>query len=132
MATTISKITVDSAAKLVDSTSHTMPSAGTTNASEEFEAAISAADGNWYIEISNENGNNAVSVTLVGGSYVGAGDVALGKIEAGRSAVFCADSALCRTADGKIRIKLTPTEGSALVNNDLKLRAVQFLPVETK
>lgn len=131
MATLINTITVTKASILADTNTYTSATVGTTNRKEEFEAEISAADGNWHIEISNEANSFPINVELVAGDYVGAKSMSIGSVMAGHTAVLRIDSSVCKLKNGKVRIGLKPSEGQSLSGGGVKLHAIQFLPVNT-
>lgn len=131
MATLINTITVKGNALLTDTSLFTAPTVSAADTAEEFEAAVNAADGSWFVEIDNTEGSGDVTASLLAGDFVGAGTAELGAVKAGTKAVVFADSAVCK-AGGKIRVALTPAGGAALATCGVKLHAVQFLPAECK
>lgn len=125
MATMINTITVNKANYLTDTMTWVTASSVAGNGTAIFEARVSAPDGRWFIELDNCDGDNDASVVLKGGAFVGAADVRVGAVEAGRTAILFADSAICKNSEGNIQLEVTNAR-------DIKLRAVEFLPAECK
>lgn len=131
MATLINTITVSGVPSVTDTAVYTNATCAQANTAEVFEAKLDAADGRWFIEIDNTGNANNITVSNLAGGYVGASTSEAGVVNAGSKAVVYADSAACKSFDGKIQLKLTPASGT-LASGGVKLHAVQFIPAECK
>lgn len=128
MATIIKLTTVKGTSVATALEEYTAPTQSAAGLSEDFCAAIEAADGKGFFVINNEGGSSDIGVSLVAGNYVGAAETVPVTVAKGSTAYLFADSALCK-ADGALCIRLTPSAGVSLASSGIKLAAVQFLPV---
>ena len=124
----VTPTTIHGTLKLESLKNSASPGNKTVGESDEFRVPLEAADGKWYIILDNTNGTFPVTVSIPSGDFVKGKEKTLGEAEMGYNTIFCADSAFCKTSDGKIRFKITPPAANALHGCGLKVRVFQFLP----